>query len=428
MNRKDGFFIVSLMALVWTVYTLFGASAPITIVHLTGIHGQPFYDFLIDRAAAFEKQYPDVRIEIQNHPSGYADKLLAMLGTGMQVDVIDSTPTVLLKDDKDYFADLNPYLKADNIDLYKLIPAMMSRRVLESEGRLLALPNQLHSSVVGYNRSVFDELGVAPLRSLGDDWNWEWIRRNAARLTIDVDGDGQPETVGIGFSRNLERVAAAVHQAGGAFFEKDLNPRQAMFDTPEVRQGLAFFVEIVERGWGRAGGALTNRAAAIELNTFGTSATLLRQTQDVWEATVQPKGPVRRGGPFWLGPMRVMKASNHPEWGCRWLCFLILNQESQVQMMRMTGRLPLHLPTISRLDTYLAHETPTVREFLRQLVHASMDNDNFPTFISPIKNDIVSLFDGTWGRVLNGSVALESFTAEMQRQIQAMLDELHATP
>ena len=35
MNRKDGFFIVSLMALVWTVYTLFGASAPITIVHLT---------------------------------------------------------------------------------------------------------------------------------------------------------------------------------------------------------------------------------------------------------------------------------------------------------------------------------------------------------------------------------------------------------
>ncbi|MGI6083002.1 MAG: ABC transporter substrate-binding protein [Limnochordia bacterium] len=428
MCRSDRVCTVFVVAVVWAFCTLFTASAPVTIVHMTGIHGQPFYDFLVDRAAAFERQYPDVHMEIQNHPSGYADKLLAMLGTGMQVDVIDSTPTLLLKNDKDYFADLNPYLKADNVDLYRLIPAMMSRRVLESEGRLLALPNQLYSSVVGYNRSVFDELGVAPLGSLGDEWNWEWIRRNAARLTIDVDGDGQPETVGIGFSRNLERVAAAVHQAGGAFFEKDLNPRQALFDTAEVRQGLAFYVEIVERGWARIGGTLNNRAVAIDLATFGTTATFLRQTEDVWEAVVQPKGPVRRGGPFWLGPMRVMKESENPEWGCRWLCFLTLDQESQVQMMRMTGRLPLHMPTLSRLDTYLNYETATVRDYLRQLADASIDDDNFPTVVSPVKNDMVRVFDQSWAQVLNGSLALESFTGEIQRRIQAILDELHATP
>jgi ABC-type glycerol-3-phosphate transport system substrate-binding protein len=408
--------------------TLSALSAPITIVHITGIHGQPFYEFLLERAAAFEKLYPGVHVEIQNHPSGYADKLLAMIGAGTQIDTIDSTPTVLLKNDKDYFLDMNPYLRADNIDLYRLIPSM-AKRVLESDGRLLALPNQLYAVVAGYNRSLFDELGIAPLSGLGDDWNWDWIRANAPRLNIDVNGDGNLETVAIGFSHGFERVDAAVNQAGGSFFEKDLNPRQALFDTPQVRQGLSFYIELVERGWAQIGRySLTNRSVAISLHITGAEATPLRTTTDVWEAVVKPKGPVRRGGPFYVGPMRVMKNTKHPEWAVRWLAFIELDGESQADMLRKTGRIPLHLPTLARIDTLLAHEPPVIRNFWKQLINASLDEDNYPALISPIKNDIVRLFDSQFPQVLRGTLPLENFIANMQRQVQAMLDELHATP
>jgi ABC-type glycerol-3-phosphate transport system substrate-binding protein len=431
MCRRDRPCSVLLIAVIsWIVCTLVTVSAPITIVHLTGIHGPQFYDFLIERAAAFEKQNPGVHIDIQNFPSGYADKLLVMLGTGSQVDAIDSTPTVLLKDDTDNFADLHSYLKADKVDLYRLVPSF-AKPVLESEGQLLALPNQIYAVVAGYNRSLFDEMGIAPLRDLGDGWNWDWLKQNAGRLTIDVDGDGRPETAGIGFASSFENLTPAIHQAGGSFFERYLNPQQALLDTPQVRQGLGLYAELAQRGWLVSQNRerfVTSRANAISLYNTASHAAYLHLTEDTIESIVQPKGPVRRGGNLYFGPMRVMKASENPEWACRWLVFLLLSEESQAEMLRVTGRIPVHLPTLSRIGTYLAHETPVRRDFIKQAVDASLDGDNFAAIVSPIKTDIQRVFDPQFRQVINGTLALENFISDMQRQVQAMLDELYATP
>src|SRR5690606_34049448 len=94
-----------------------------------------------------------------------------------------------------------------------------------------------------------------PPSSLGDGWTWDALREMIPLLSRDTDGDGEIDRFGAHFSSSILRTAAAVHQAGGAFYERDLDPRESRLNTPEVRTGLGFYAEIMASGYATNSGS-----------------------------------------------------------------------------------------------------------------------------------------------------------------------------
>ena len=70
---------------------------------------------------------------------------------------------------------------------------------------------------------------------------------NGARLTKDVDGDGIPETYGIG-STSFISLSPAINQAGGSMFDSLIWP--GTHDLRSRSDGTGFYVSLKKRGIG----------------------------------------------------------------------------------------------------------------------------------------------------------------------------------
>ena len=207
------------------------------VVHVVANHAEPFLEFLNERKAVFEAENPGVEVEILYQPADYVTKVQLMIAGGIPVDVMDSTHSFMVFSFHDTLADLMPYFRAANYNLDRdILP--FAKPVMMADGRLLGIPSQVYAPVPAYNRSYFEEVGVAPLRTLGNEWTWDWLRANGARLTKDVDGDGVADTYAVSFSSGITRVSTVVHQAGGSLFDSYIHPRRALLLTEPVRTGL----------------------------------------------------------------------------------------------------------------------------------------------------------------------------------------------
>lgn len=412
---------VVLLAVSITVFT-----APVKVVHVMADHGEPFLDFLKDRKAAFEAQYPEAEIEIFAQQSDYTTKAQLMIASGTQVDVLDSTHSFMAFSFRDALADLMPYVKATGINLDREMLAF-AKPVLTKGGQLLGIPSQIYAVVPSYNRTYFDEMGVTPLTRLGEEWTWDWLLRNGPRLTKDTSGDGVPDTWAVGFPNGFITLSPAINQAGGSMFDSYIHPRRVLMNTEPVRQGLAFYLSLKQGGFGAVGNTAahyTQRYSAINMHSAAPDASYLPRTTDEFEVVVHPKGPVRRGGQTFFGPFHVPAASKQQEWAFRWLAFVALTEESQVKMMEYTGRMPSYPPALRKLENYVGAYEPAKRSFLVQLRDACTHADSYPHTLTQAEGAISGFFNPAWNDVINERVALESFLENMQGLMQAELDKL----
>ncbi|MGI6083080.1 MAG: ABC transporter substrate-binding protein [Limnochordia bacterium] len=421
IRMRDIFAVV----LVFLAVASLADAATTKIVHVMADHGEPFLDFLNERARAFEAKYPDVEVEVFAQQADYTTKVQLLIASGTQVDVLDSTHSFMAFSFTDSLADLLPYAKAERISLDRdMLP--FAQLVLMKEGRLYGIPSQLYGVVASYNRTYFDEIGLSPLRKLGDEWTWDWLRNNAGRLLKDTDGDGVLETGAVTFSSSFINVSPAVHQAGGSMFDSYIHPRRVNMLHPAVRTGLGFYAELTQRGWMGSQSFFTKRGNAINLYATGAHSSNFTPDGDVFEAVVQPKGPMRRGAQTMFGPFHVPAASNQQEWAFRWVAFLGMNEESQVKMMEATGRIPAHPPTLRKIGNFLGYAEPHVRDYLLQVTEASMDADMYPHTLTQAEGAMRGIFEPAFRQVLNGTLALENFLETMQNQLQVELDKLWA--
>jgi ABC-type glycerol-3-phosphate transport system substrate-binding protein len=403
-------------------------AAPVKVVHVMANHGEPFLEFLKDRKEAFEAKYPGAEIEIFAQQADYTTKVQLMIASGTQVDVLDSTHSFMAFSFHDALADLMPYARAAKLSLDREMLAF-AKPVLTKDGQLLGIPSQIYAIVPSYNRTYFDEMGVPSLRSLGDEWTWDWLLANGPRLTKDVDGDGIPETYGVGFSSSFISLSPAINQAGGSMFDSYIHPRKALMNSLPVRTGLGFYAWLKQRGFGipqSTAAYYARRHSAIALHSAAPDPDTYRlaDTSDEYEAVVHPKGPARRGGQTFFGPFHVPADSKQQEWAFRWISFLALTEESQVKMMEYTGRMPAHPPTLRRLENHMGGFHVRKRNFLLQVRDACTHADSYPQTLTQAEGAIARFFNPARNSVINGATALESFLETMQPLMQAELDKL----
>ncbi len=426
-NRAFPFFLAVL--LLATSATTFGASAKTRVVHYMAAHGDPYYNFLLERKAVFEQANPDIEVEVQKYVSGnYVDQVLLYITTNVQIDVIDSTDSFMVLTATGALANLAPFISTDRSVKLSDMPSL-SWDNFTQDGGIYGVPTQVFPIAAVYNKSWFAEAGLTPLAKLGEQWNWQAVSQYAAKLAKDTNSDGKIDRFGIAFSPALNRVHAAVHQAGGYLFDRYLQPTKALFDSPGVYTGLSFYVDLMTKGTASYTATPANiykqRLAAITLNGAPSDYTsYMVGSADEYEVAPQPLGPVRRGANMYFGPLHVVKSARNVEPIWRWIKFLTFNAESQVNMMHATGRLPSYLPALTRLQQYVTPYDPKLANYMLAFRDIGVHPDNAPTYFTAANTKISSIFSSAFQRALRSEEALRTVLERIDPLIQIELDAL----
>lgn len=139
----------------------------------------------------FEEDNPDIKVNVRYAPySEYFDDVEKCIAGDDLPDVmfLDYHPTYASRGVIDK---LDPYIKRDSYDLSGFYPGLLEYS--SYQGSLYALPRDNDTKVIFYNKSLFDEAGLADPAS---GWTWEDLRQAAIRLTkvyVRRGAGGQPD-------------------------------------------------------------------------------------------------------------------------------------------------------------------------------------------------------------------------------------------
>lgn len=195
----------------------------------------------------FERDHPNIKVETDVVPySLYYPKVLASAASGAPMgDVVaidDWFAPELFK--RDYTVDLQTYFDRDlRAEDFITQVFEMCRLPVGEEGDLLAVPFATGTTVLFYNKDLFDQAGVSYPDS---DWTYADLLAAARILTRDIDGDGITDEWGIladdgaytGFDTML-------YSLGGQILSPDL--KRSWIDHPKSIVALQFIVDLVRK-------------------------------------------------------------------------------------------------------------------------------------------------------------------------------------
>ncbi|NLA06727.1 MAG: extracellular solute-binding protein, partial [Firmicutes bacterium] len=168
---------------------------------------------LIQLKTEFEKLNPDLELEYIQIGSKYADKMLVMIAGGADLpDVMmiamDKIPIFA---DKGAIMNIDRYVKEDYKDeMAKVYPVVSD--ALTYNGEFYAMPRDITSKVMFFNKTLFDEAGV-PIPD--PDWTWDDFRAIAKKMTKDLDGDGHADQWGFYFRKYMDAFTDFLMQNNG---------------------------------------------------------------------------------------------------------------------------------------------------------------------------------------------------------------------
>ena len=195
---------------------------------------------LVDR---FHEGHPNIKVKILTTASGddYFTKLVTMTAAGTPPDIFELAPWKLAVFEKEKLtADLRPLVEAWGFDLGEIPEPLVD--AYSWGGALLGLPIMgSNIYLIGFNKDVFDKAGVAyPKRY----WTWDDFLETAKKVTIDEDGDGEPEIWGGTFNFiGPARLLPYLWGWGADFYNyPDLN--KCTLNSPEAREALTFALDL----------------------------------------------------------------------------------------------------------------------------------------------------------------------------------------
>ncbi|MDQ3461333.1 MAG: sugar ABC transporter substrate-binding protein [Deinococcota bacterium] len=198
------------------VLALLGSALAQTITFATwgGTEDLDIYEELI---ADFEAANPGVTVTVNHIPSAgdYEQNLATLIAAGNAPDVFFINNISMPG-----FAAQGAFMsledRAAEFDLDDFFPGHLD--AFRYEGELIVVPRDISNLVLFYNADMFREAG---LEEPGDGWTREDFLDAARELTIDQDGDGNPDQFGFGFSTFWLFWQPWVWSAGGSFFAED---------------------------------------------------------------------------------------------------------------------------------------------------------------------------------------------------------------
>lgn len=310
--------------------------------------------------AAFEKQNPGIKVQVQSLPyANYATSLQTATAGGTAPDTFELDQQSL-----DTFAaagallDLAGPAAAD--PSYK--PSTYTAGNLKAaqyQGKQYALPEDFSDVVLIYNKTLFEKAGV-PLPT--GSWTWKDEQAAAKRLTNakeGVWGDYQPIT--------FYEFYKALDQAGGSFLSPDGS--KAAFDSP---QGVAAADWLIGKNHvtmpdvaksGNVPDFDTNLFKAGKLAMWHNGNWQFGGLQNVpfdWDVVVEP-GDARKASAVFQDSVAISATTKHADAAFKWLTFLTASDTTARTRVASSWQLPT-LSDTGKLSGYLRQGKPANRQ------------------------------------------------------------------
>ena len=108
-------------------------------------------------------------------------------------------------------------------------------------GEQACMPQNMSSSVIFYNKDLFDAAGVA---YPADDWTWADFVTVARALTQAGDQDDVTDIYGFGTEATIVRMAPFVWMNGGDIVADSAGAARLALDSPASKEALAWFIAL----------------------------------------------------------------------------------------------------------------------------------------------------------------------------------------
>ena len=192
---------------------------------------------------AFEAKHPDIDVEVTvSDWDAYWTGLQTGIAGGDAPDVFAMDgPLFPDYQSRDVLLDLAPYIERDGFDLTALADAGVAH-FTTADGGQYGLPRDLNVVALYYNKAMFDAAGI-PYPD--ETWTWDTLVEVGKQLTLDADGDGQPEQWGFYTeTTDMENYwSELVWQNGGDIVSDDRT--QTLLGSDEAVGGLQFLQDLI---------------------------------------------------------------------------------------------------------------------------------------------------------------------------------------
>ncbi|MBF4653016.1 sugar ABC transporter substrate-binding protein [Serratia marcescens] len=140
-------------------------------------------------AKRFEQANPDIKIEIELTPSAqYFVKLDSAAAGGVAPDIFWINMPYFVQYAKNGIMEpLAPYIKDSGLKLDDVVAS--SVKAYQYDGQQMAIPRDVDSIAVWYNKKLFDQAGVSYPTS---DWSWDDLKNKATVLKNGLKGAAFP--------------------------------------------------------------------------------------------------------------------------------------------------------------------------------------------------------------------------------------------
>ncbi len=191
--------------------------------------------------AEFEKENPDIHVDLLHIPDKYFQKIHALLAANLAPDVMFLNNIQFpVYASNQAFLDLSPYLQSSTmVQAQDFYPQTLEG--FQWQGQIQGVPRDASNLVFFYNKDLFDQAGL-PYPTA--DWTWEQFLETAKKLTRDENGDGTPEQFGVSAHHKNYFLFwfPYVWSTGGDIF--DAERKHFTLDSPEAVRGLQRFADL----------------------------------------------------------------------------------------------------------------------------------------------------------------------------------------
>ena len=303
--------------------------------------------------AAFEKENPDIDVRVETKP--FADYF-----TALQTAVAGGTAPDTFELNYENFV---TYAKNGSLaELSGVDSSAYEQSLVDayaSDGKQYGLPESFSNVVLFYNKTLFDQAGVAAPTA---DWTWADEQAAAQKLTNNaagVWGDYQPIT--------YNEFYKALAQTGGEFLSDD--GTSATFDSPEGLRAANWLI-------GKNGTTMPTEADGAgtpdfdsklfsdgKLAMWHTGIWMFDALEDApfeWDVVVEP-GDTTKASAMFVNGLGVSSASENKDAAQKWITFLSASDTTTQVRLDTSWELP-PVADEAKLASYVDKSKPANRK------------------------------------------------------------------
>jgi multiple sugar transport system substrate-binding protein len=417
-----------------------GSSKPVTITVMQ--QNAPDYVYFTNLGKEFTKLHPNVTVKFIGVPYDQFDsKLQTMIASGTQPDI---TTHVQLMGFMDYYnkgllTDLTPYIQKYNFDYKKDNIPDNVMDMAKVDGKQWGIPLNSFTTVMMYNKDIFDKAGIAyPPSDYNDkSWTFDKMVEIAKKLT---SGSGQNKTYGLYWNWNGGGAMQDPDYFGTSLFPADAaktgRATSNNFSNSAVINAYQRIADLTFKDNISPTPAFVTALAGSNNSDPFLSGKIAMEVQAAWglagindvafkvgvaAVPIGPNPEIRNV--LYTDPYFVLKGSKCPDEAFQFLAFLA-QTDSQIKMIQQSGGEPP--ANLGALDTYYKNFKTVDEKDLKNVIAGSYQygEEDLEHMIVG-SGQIHDLLFNELSPVNNGTKTAQSVCVPLEKKLDNVLKDIN---